>query len=85
MRQRETRDLYGYNGKLTHHALFSDNRDLSSSIGAGWQLNRIYGSELSHTRNYDDVLQYLQFGDVREMALNGYLGNENYRTDVNGF
>jgi TonB-dependent Receptor Plug Domain/CarboxypepD_reg-like domain len=79
LRQRETRDLYGYNGKLTHHAHFSDNRDLSSSIGAGWQLNRIYGSELSHTRNYDDVLNYLQYGDVREMALNGYL-DENYRT-----
>jgi hypothetical protein len=78
LRQRESRDLYGYNGKLTHHA-WIDGNELSSSFGLGGQFNNIYGSELSHTRQYDDVLQYLQYGNVRETALNGYF-DENYRT-----
>ncbi|GGB21209.1 TonB-dependent receptor [Puia dinghuensis] len=78
LRQRETRDLYGYNGRLTHHAYFTANKELTSAFGLGWQLNNIYGSELSHTKNYNYVLDYLQYGDVREMALNGYL-DENYR------
>jgi hypothetical protein len=79
LRQRESRDLYGYNGKLTHHVYFKDNGDLSSAFGVGWQLNNIYGSSLSHTRDYNDVLQYIQYGDTREMAFNAYL-DENYRT-----
>ncbi|MDP4245892.1 MAG: TonB-dependent receptor plug domain-containing protein [Bacteroidota bacterium] len=78
LRQRESRDLLGYNGRVTQHAYFGGNRDLSSSFGLGWQLNRIHGSELSHTTDYDNVLQYLQYGDVHEMASNAYL-DENYR------
>jgi hypothetical protein len=79
LRQRESRDLYGYNGKLTDHAYFKNGGDLTSSFGAGWQLNNIHGSELSHTKDYNDVLDYIQYGNVREMTLNGYL-DENYRT-----
>jgi hypothetical protein len=79
LRQREKRDLFGYNGKLTHHATFSDNHELTSSFGIGAQLNKIYGSELSHTKDYDDVLDYLQHGDVDEMSANGY-ADESFRT-----
>ena len=77
LRQRESRNLYGYNGKLTQHIYFSNNKDLNSTFGIGWQLNNIYGSSLSHTKDYNDVLQYIQFGNVRELALNTYL-DENY-------
>ncbi len=79
LRQREARDLFGYNGKIVHHAYFSDNRELTSSFGIGAQLNKIYGSELSHTKDYDDVLEYLQHGNVDELALNGY-ADESFRT-----
>ncbi len=79
LRQRESRDLYGYNGKLSHHAYFKNGAELTSSAGLGFQINNIHGSELSHTKNYNDVLDYLQHGNVREWTSNTYL-DENYRT-----
>ncbi|HXB42417.1 MAG TPA: TonB-dependent receptor [Puia sp.] len=79
LRQRESRNLFGYNGKLSHHSYFNNNAVLTSTVGLGWQRNNIYGSELSHTKNYNEVLQYIQHGNVREWALNSYL-DENYRT-----
>lgn len=79
LKQHETRDLFGYNGKLTHRVYFSNGADLSSSVGLGWQLNKIYNSELSHTIGYNDVLQYIQLGNVTESGYNGYV-DENYRT-----
>jgi hypothetical protein len=78
LRQREARDLFGYNGKAVHHIYFRDNSELVTSFGIGGQLNKIYGSELSHTKDYDDVLDYIQHGNVEEMAWNGY-AEESYR------
>ena len=49
---------------------------LTSSVGLGFQMNNIYGSELSHTKNYNDVLNYLQHGNVREWTLNAYLDEQ---------
>ena len=79
LRQRESRDLYGYNGKLAHHAYFKNNSELTSTIGLGFQMNNIHGSELSHVKDYNDVLDYIQHGNVREWTLNSYL-DEQYRT-----
>ncbi len=79
LRQRESRDLYGYNGKLAHHAYFKNNSELTSTIGLGFQMNNIHGSELSHVKDYNDVLDYIQHGNVREWTLNYYL-DEQYRT-----
>ncbi len=78
LRQRENRDLLGYNGRLSHRTWYASGADLTSSIGLGWQLNRIYNSELSHTINFNDVLDYIQLGDVTESAYNLY-ADENYR------
>src|SRR5258708_2550688 len=78
LRQRESRDLYGYSGKLVHHAYFNNNGELTSTAGLGFQIDNIHGSELSHTKDYNDVLQYIQHGNIREWTLNGYL-DENYR------
>ena len=79
LRQRENRDLFGYNGKISRHHYFSDGSDLSSAAGLGAQLNKIYGSELSHTKDYNTVLDYIQLGDITESSLNGYI-DENYRS-----
>lgn len=73
LRQRETRDLFGYNGRLMQHDYFKNGMELTSAIGVGWQLNKIYGSELSHTIDEDIVLDYLELGDVDEMTMNTYL------------
>ena len=79
LRQRETRDLFGYNGKLVHHTYFNNGADLGSAIGIGWQFNKIYNSELSHTIDKNTVLEYIQLGDVNEMIFNGYL-DEDFKT-----
>jgi len=79
LKQHEDRDLFGYNGKLTHRAYFKNDMDLTSSAGLGWQLNKIYNSELSHTSGEYKVLNYIQLGNVDEMVMNGYV-DENLQT-----
>jgi len=79
LRQRESRDLYGYNGKLTSHTYCKNNNVLTSTLGLGFQMNNVHGSELSHVKNYNDVLDYIQHGNVREWTLNAYL-DEQYRS-----
>jgi hypothetical protein len=73
LRQKETRDLFGYNGKLTQHTTIGNNVLLTSIIGVGAQLNKIYNSELSHTIHQTTILDSLQYGDVTESILNGYV------------
>jgi TonB-dependent receptor-like protein/carboxypeptidase-like protein len=79
LRQRETRDLYGYTGRLEQHTYLPDNHTLSSTAGWGFQLDDIHGSELSHTKDYNTVLDYLQHGNIREWTANAFL-DEQYRT-----
>lgn len=78
LKQHEDRDVLGYNGRLTHRAYFRNNTVLTSAAGLGWQLNKIYNSELSHTDANYTVLNYIQLGNITEMALNGYV-DENLR------
>lgn len=73
LRQREARDLFGYNGKLIHRAYYPNGATLVSAAGAGWQFNAIHNSELSHTINENTVLEYLQLGNVKETSLNAYV------------
>ena len=73
LRQRESRDLFGYNGKLIHRAYYPNGATLVSAVGAGWQFNTIHNSELSHTINKNTVLEYLQLGNVKETSLNAYV------------
>ncbi|HEY2721792.1 MAG TPA: TonB-dependent receptor [Chitinophagaceae bacterium] len=73
MRQREGRDLIGYNGKFTHKSYLQHGVALSSSIGIGWQLNKIYNSELSHIKGNGDLLEYIYLGNIDEMVTNVYV------------
>lgn len=73
LRQRESRDLFGYNGKLIHRAYFANGATLVSAVGATFQFNTIHNSELSHTINENTVLEYLQLGNVKEASLNAYV------------
>ena len=78
LRQQESRNLFGYNGKITNHVYFENNMDLSSSFGLGFQFNKIHHSELSHIDDQFNVLEYLQLGNINENLFNGYL-DENMR------
>ncbi|CAN5258130.1 TonB-dependent receptor [soil metagenome] len=71
VRQHEVRDMYGYNGKLTHQKYWENNL-LTTTAGIGARLDRIYGSELVHTINQNTVIAADQLGDINENNLNGY-------------
>jgi CarboxypepD_reg-like domain/TonB-dependent Receptor Plug Domain len=73
LRQQEARNLFGYNGKLTNHAYFKNNVDLSSSFGLGFQANNIKNSELSHINDQFEVLEYLGLGNIQENTCNAYV------------
>jgi hypothetical protein len=79
LRQKESRNLFGYNGKITNHAYFKNNMDLSSSFGLGAQVNRIHNSELSHINDQFNVIDYKQLGDINENTANAWV-DENLRT-----
>jgi hypothetical protein len=78
LRQRESRDSYGYTGKLISHAYLKNNAILTSTAGVGFQMNAIHGSELSHTKDFNEVIYYIQHGNPREWTLNGFV-DEQYR------
>ena len=70
-RQHESRNLYGYNGKLFRKSYFS-NATLTSTAGWGLRYDNIDPVFLAHSEK-GEVLKYLQLGHTRETALNGYL------------
>ena len=72
LKQREARDLVGYNGRFTHKTYLNHNVGLSSSFGLGWQLDKIYNGELSHITGNGQLLEPIYLGDINEMTLNGY-------------
>jgi TonB-dependent Receptor Plug Domain/CarboxypepD_reg-like domain len=78
LRQAESRNLYGYNGKIINHAYFKNNVDLTSSFGLGLQVNKISNSELSHINDKFEVLDYLEWGNINENTFNTYI-DENLR------
>ncbi len=78
LRQAESRNLFGYNGRITNHSYFKNNLDLSSSFGLGFQVNNIKNSELSHINDQFQVLNYLGLGNIQENIYNTYV-DENLR------
>jgi hypothetical protein len=79
LHQEESRNLFGYNGKITNHRYFKNNLDLSSSFGLGFQVNKIHNSGLSHIDDQFNVLDWLQLGNVNENVFNTYI-DENLRS-----
>jgi hypothetical protein len=70
--QHEVRDVYGYNGKISHQNNFS-NATLTSAAGLGFRYDATSPSWLAHSINGDNLLDYLQLGNIKEANGNGYL------------
>ncbi|MBS1660887.1 MAG: TonB-dependent receptor, partial [Bacteroidetes bacterium] len=70
-RQRESRNLYGYNGKLSQKDYFN-HATLTSTAGWVLRADRIDPIFMAHTQD-GALLDYIQLGTVHETALNGYL------------
>ena len=72
--QHESRNLYGYNGKLSRKHDFG----LTSTVGWGTRYDDIDPIFLAHSENAR-VLNYLQLGRTRESAVNGYIDETLHR------
>jgi outer membrane receptor for monomeric catechols len=73
IRQREARDMFGYNGSY-HHTGYLGETQVATEGGMQVRVDRTYNSELSHTVNRYTTLQILKLGDVDEVDIAPYLG-----------
>ncbi len=69
--QHEARDIFGYKSSLTHRNYFG-NTTITSSTGIGIRYDHTHPSWLSHTLNGDSILNFIQYGVVKEANAYGY-------------
>ncbi len=75
IRQKEKRDIAGYNGYYqTKH--FTSHASFTTSAGWGFRADKTYNSELSHTVNKETTLQNIALGNIKEVNSFAYI-NEN--------
>ncbi|TWR27721.1 TonB-dependent receptor [Mucilaginibacter achroorhodeus] len=72
IRQREARNLFGYNGSYLHESYIGGTK-LTSEFGINARLDATKGSELSHTVNNFTLLDPLKLGNITETSAGAYL------------
>ena len=72
IRQKEKRDLYGYNGSY-HKTLYAGRTQITTEVGTNVRLDRTTGSELSRTINRTFVTEPIMLGDISESNVAGYI------------
>jgi len=71
IRQKEKRNLFGYNGSLDKISYLGNTR-VTSIIGINSRMDITKGSELSRTKNREQLLESLQLGDINETNIGLY-------------
>ena len=77
-RQHESRNLLGYNSRLSRKIVIGDGT-LVSAAGMGLRYDKVDPAYLAHTLPGGPILDYIQSGKIRELNVNAYL-DETYRT-----
>jgi hypothetical protein len=72
IRQKERRNLYGYNGSY-HKTFYAGRTQITSEIGSNLRFDRTGNSELSRTKNRSVTTAPLMLGDVSENNLAAYV------------
>jgi outer membrane receptor protein involved in Fe transport len=72
IRQKEARDLMGYNGSYQHTG-YMGNTKLSTEAGINVRSDMTHNSELSHTVNRFTTLGRIKLGDITELNIAPYL------------
>jgi outer membrane cobalamin receptor len=70
--QSETRDMYGYNGKLSKRSYFGSTL-LTSTFGIGDRMDRTYGTLYNSVTHDNQFLETISSGDIKENNLNAYI------------
>lgn len=76
IRQKEKRNLYGYNCSY-HKTFYAGNTQIGSEVGANVRLDRTGNTELSRTKDRSITTAQLMLGDISENNLAGYV-NETF-------
>ena len=72
IRQKEKRNMFGYNGSISH-TNYIGGIPFTSTAGLQYRQDLTYGTELSHTKNRTETLEQLQYGNVNELNAGVYL------------
>jgi hypothetical protein len=77
IRQREVRNLYGYNGSYIREG-YIGNTKLTTNLGINARLDVTDNTELSHTRDRYTLINPIKLGDITEFGSGAYL-SESFR------
>ncbi|MGI4728165.1 MAG: TonB-dependent receptor [Janthinobacterium lividum] len=77
IRQKEARNLYGYNGSYLHEG-YIGNIKITTDLGINARLDATTNSELSHTVNRYTLINRVKLGDITEFSAGAYL-NETFQ------
>ncbi len=77
IRQKESRNLFGYNGSYNHIGYFGSTQ-LTTEAGISARLDATKNSELSHTVDRTTLLNRIKLGDITELSVSPYL-SETFR------
>ena len=86
IRQKEARNLMGYNGSYQHDSYFG-NIKLNSELGVQLRYDMTKNSELSHTKDRFTILERLKLGDISELSISPYISETfkfNEHFSING-
>ncbi len=78
-RQHESRNLLGYNSRISQEKYFDNGGELKSTAGIGVRYDAINPSWLAHTINGNELINYVQKGVIKEMNVNAYI-DETYQS-----
>ncbi len=86
IRQKEARNLYGYNGSYIHES-YLGNIKLATDIGVNARIDVTDSSELSHTKDRYTLLNRIKLGDITEFSTGAYISetfkfNEKFSINV---
>jgi outer membrane cobalamin receptor len=72
IKQKEKRNLIGYNGSYTD-VRFAGDVKISSEIGIAARYDQTRGSELSRTKDRTTIIETLKLGDIKEVNTSIYI------------
>ena len=72
IRQKEARDMMGYNGSYVHNSYIGSTR-LTTEAGLQVRYDMTHNSELSHTINRFTTLEGIKLGDISQVDIAPYL------------
>ena len=72
IRQKEKRDLFGYNGSVAR-TNYIEGVSFTSTAGVQYRQDLTRGTELSHTKNRTETLERQQYGNINEINAGAYV------------